>query len=130
MRPQSTVEGRPHATSPGPLHIPHPTVSHVKDLRGRDAGPPHRLGKDPMVGFADTNVRRGDNVGKPHPSGPLQERLPSRPRSGGVRDYDDGKSRPVQVSDESLGFGIEYGRMFLQPPFGVALYDLLDRTVY
>jgi hypothetical protein len=30
------------------------------------------------------------------------------------------------MSYESLGLGIDYGRMFFQPPFGVALDDLLD----
>jgi len=65
-------------------------------------------------------------MGKSHPSGPLQERFPNRSRSGSVRDYNDGESHLVQVSDESLGLGVEYGRMFLQSPLGVELDDLLD----
>ena len=32
------------------------------------------------------------------------------------------------MSDESLSLGIDYGRMFLQPPLGVPLDDLLERA--
>jgi len=54
VRPESTVQGSPHANSPGPLHVPCPAVPHVKDLRGKNAGPPHCLGENLWVGFAST----------------------------------------------------------------------------
>ena len=124
-RPESTVEGSTHARPPSPLHVPRPAVSNVKDLGKRDASPLRRLSEYSTVGLARPDVRRCDNVGKPYPPGLLQERFPSRPRPGGICDYDYWKSLPVEVSDKLLGLGIEFGRVFLQPPFGVALNDPL-----
>lgn len=79
MRAEATLEGRPHSRTRRPLHIPPQTVSYVKDFRIKNTRSPHCLGKNSMIGVAGTNVRRGDKVGDPHPSGLLQARLPSRP---------------------------------------------------
>jgi len=127
--PQPTVEGSPHAERPGSLHVPLPAVSHMEDLGRRDTGAACRLGKDPGIGLARPNVRRGNDMGKSHFPGPLQERFPSRPRSGGVRGHHDGNPHPVQLSYESLGLGIDDRRMFLESSFSEALDRLLNGAV-